>query len=210
LALVAIGTTEALEHVGEALLQGDEDLRRAAAEALANDNDEGYAMLRDGATMTDIPLRRAAAYGLGRIREIWATELLEKMRSDDDQWVVRNAAAEILDSRSGPADPRVPRQLPPPSEAPWLIAFAGTLGVGISPGAPATDVLIAALKSPNQDERLAALAYLKRAPSDGVIREMYAAMGGDDEEVREAAFLGLCEIGASGHKLPDQQQLGFN
>ena len=34
LALVAIGTTEALEVVGNILLPSDEDLRRAAAEAL--------------------------------------------------------------------------------------------------------------------------------------------------------------------------------
>ena len=153
--------------------------------------------------MSDTPLRRAAAYGLGRVREIWATELLEKMRSEDDQWVVRSAATAMLESNSHPADPRVPRQLTPPSEAAWLIAFAGTLGVGISPGAPATDVLIAALKSKNRDERLAALAYLKRTPSDGVIREIYAAMSGDDAELREAAFLCLWEIGASGHKLPE-------
>lgn len=202
LALVAIGTTRALEHVGHALLSGDDELRRAAAESLANDPDDGYAMLRDGATMKDTPLRRASAYGLGRVREIWAMELLEKLRSEDDQWVVRSAATAMLESNSHPADPRVPRQLTPPSEAAWLIAFAGTLGLGISPGAPATDVLLAALKSKNREERLAALAYLKRTPSDAVIREIYAAMSGDDVELREAAFLCLWEIGASGQKLP--------
>ena len=202
LALVAIGTTRALEHVGQALLSGDDGLRRAAAESLANDPDDGHAMLRDGAIMKDTPLRRASTYGLGRVREIWATELLQKMRSEDDQWVVRSAATAMLESNSHPTDPRVPRQLTPPSEAAWLIAFAGTLGLGISPGAPATDVLLAALKSKNREERLAALAYLKRSPSDGVIREIYAAISGDDPELREAAFLCLWEIGASGQKLP--------
>ncbi len=132
------------------------------------------------------------------------------MRSNDDQWVVRNAAAEVLDSRSQPANPRIPRRLPPPSEAPWLIAFAGTLGVGISPGAAATDVLLAALRSPNEEERLAALAYLKRTPTDAVLREMYAVISGDDEEMREAAFLGLWEIGSSGQKLPDPAQMVFS
>jgi len=37
LALVAIGTGPAMEAVARALLHGEEDLRRAAAEALAND-----------------------------------------------------------------------------------------------------------------------------------------------------------------------------
>ena len=55
LALVAIGTPSALEAVAHALLSGDEELRRAAAEALANDPKEGYAMLKDGATLDGYP-----------------------------------------------------------------------------------------------------------------------------------------------------------
>ncbi|HJQ14680.1 MAG TPA: NACHT domain-containing protein, partial [Anaerolineales bacterium] len=54
LALVAIGTEKSLEGVARALIQGDEELRRAAAEALANDPVEGHAMLKEGATLTDI------------------------------------------------------------------------------------------------------------------------------------------------------------
>ena len=40
LALVAIGTNDSLEVVAHTLLNADEDLRRAAAEALANDHGE--------------------------------------------------------------------------------------------------------------------------------------------------------------------------
>ena len=134
LALIAIGTTEALEMVAQTLLNGDEDMRRAAAEALANDVKEGHAMLKDGVTMQDILLRRAVVYGLARVNEPWATELLQKVRVDDDQWVVRNSASEVLDAMNSANDPRIPRPLKPPSETPWLIAFAGTQGVGISPG----------------------------------------------------------------------------
>jgi HEAT repeat protein len=210
LALSAIGTTRALEYVGQALLTGDESLRRAAAESLANDPEEGYAMLRDGASMEDIAVKRAAVYGLGRINEIWANELLQQLHDEDEQWIVRNAAAEVLESNSRPVDPRAPREATPPSETPWLIAFAGALGLGISPGTPAIDVLTAALTSRNSEERLAALAYLKRTPSDSVMRQMYGAMFGEDPELREAAFIALWEVGASGQKLPDPATLGFN
>lgn len=209
LALVSIGTTEALEGVAQALLHGDEELRRAAAESLANDPGEGHAMLRDGATMKDILLRRAVVYGLARVHEPWADQLLETVRVDDDQWVVRNSAHEVLESRSIAADPRVPRPLQPPSACPWLIAFAATQGIGISPGAPATDVLLAALKSPKVEERLAALEYLKQTPTDGIIKGIYGVMFGDDSEAREAAYLALWEIGASGYKLPHPSQYGF-
>src|SRR5258706_14006597 len=69
MALVAIGTNDALEIVARTLLTGDDEVRRAAAEALANDLNEGHAMLRDGVCHSDILLRRAATYGLGRLDE---------------------------------------------------------------------------------------------------------------------------------------------
>jgi len=211
LALVSIGTTEALEVVARTLLNADEDLRRAAAESLANDPLEGHAMLKDGAGLKDILVRRAVVYGLARIDEPWAVELLQKMQVDDDQWVVRNSATEVLDSLNAHADdPRVPHPLRPPSESPWVIEFAGTQGVGIPPGAPATDILLAALKSPKEEERLAALPYLKQNLNDGTVKQIYEAMYGDDSELREAAYLTLWEIGASGFKLPHPTRFGFS
>lgn len=210
LALVALGSNDALEVVGHALLRADDDLRRSAAEALANDRSEGHAMLRDGAGMDDIPLRRAVAYGLGRVREPWAWEILDKLRLEDDQWIVRNAASEMIELKERQIDPRTPRPLSPASQTSWLIRFAGTLGVGISPGAPATSVLLAALKSPHGDERLAALEYLKAMHTESVVKELYDVMFGSDPELREAAFLVLWEMGASGFKLPDPAKYGLS
>ncbi len=202
LALVAIGSTPALEAVAASLLNGDEDLRRAAAEALANDPQEGYAALQDGVTLADILVRRASVYGLGRVPEAWALETLEKVQVEDDQWIVRNAATEMVEIRSRPK-PYIPRPLTPPSETPWLLAFAGTQGMGISPGSPATEVLQMALESENVDECLAALPYLVQTPSEGVIRSLYNLMYHINEaEVREAAFQTIWEIAISGVRLP--------
>ena len=209
MALVSIGTNEALEAVAHTLLNGDEDIRRAAAEALANDPKEGYEMLRDGTTISDILLRRAVVYGLGRVSQPWATEILQKVQIDDDQWVVRNAATEVLEAKAHPGA-RAPRKLKAPSESPWLIQFAGKQGVGISPGAPATDILLLALKSGDADARLAALPYLKFTPSEGVIAQLYEAMYTDDPELREAAYNTLWELGTSGVKLPHPSQYGYN
>jgi HEAT repeat protein len=210
LALIAIGTPDALEIVAQTLLNADEDLRRAAAEALAIDPNEGHAMLRDGVTMKDILLRRAVVYGLRRVDEAWSTELLQKMLVEDDQWVVRNSASEVLESKNLANDPRIPRPLTPPSETPWLIEFAGTQGVGISPGTAATDILMVALKSGKEDVRLGALAYLKQNPNDGIIKQIYGSMYADDPDLREAAYLTLWEIGTSGYKLPHPTQFGFS
>ena len=209
LALVAIGVTEAMEVVADILLTADEESRRAAAEALANDPGEGYAMLKDGVGMEDIPLRRAIIYGLARVYEPWALELTQKLQVDDQQWIVRNAATEAVEAQTIANTPRIPHPLKPPSETPWLIEFAGKNGTGITPGSPATDVLLLALHTNEAEVRLAALPYLKFTPSEGVIGKIYDAMYADDPEMREYAYQVVWELGTSGIKLPNPTQYGL-
>jgi HEAT repeat protein len=207
LALVAIGTEKSLESVARALLQGDEELRRAAAEALANDPVEGHAMLKEGATLADILVRRAVVHGLARVGQPWAIETLQRMQVEDDQWAVRNLANQYLEQMQH-MDSRVPRPLPPPSDSPWLIAYAGKQKMGIPRGGPATDVLLNAFKHGDTEERLAALPYLKRVANEGIIGALYQAMYGEDPEVREAAFQAVDELAADGVKLPHPNQFG--
>lgn len=208
MALVAINTNEALEIVAQTLLGGDEEIRRAAGEAIANDTKEGHAMLKDGITINDILLRRAVVYGLGRIHEEWAIDLLKKIQIEDEQWVVRNAATEVLDSKLA-VNSLAPTRLTAPHESPWVIEFAAKKGLGVSPGTPATDIFLLALKEDDPDARLAALPYLKYHANEGVIAQIYDAMYTDDPELREAAFLTLWEMGASGVKLPHPSQYGL-
>jgi HEAT repeat protein len=208
LALVAIGTDKALEAVARALLQGDEDLRRAAAEAMANDPDEGYALLKEGAGLADIMVRRAAVHGLARVGQGWAIEILQHMQVEDEQWAVRNLAQQYLEQIAN-ASPRVPRKLTVPWEVPWLIEFAAKQGTGISKGNPATDVLLNAFKTGDTEQRLAALPYLKNNASEGIVAAFYHAMYGDDPEVREAAFYAIEEISANGFTLPHPNQFGL-
>jgi len=208
LALVAIGTEKSLEAVAHALLQGDEELRRAAAEALANDPGEGYAMLKEGATLADIMLRRAVVHGLARVEQPWAVETLQHIQVEDDQWAVRNLATQYLEGMNK-VDPRVPKRLPPPSETPWVIEYAGKQGIGIPRGGPATDVLLSAFKLGDTEERLAAISYLKRNATEGIIGALYNGVYGEDPEVREASFYALEEIAASGVKLPHPNQFGL-
>lgn len=208
LALVAIGTEKSLEAVARALLQGDEELRRAAAEALANDPVEGHAILKEGATLTDILVRRAVVHGLARVGQPWALETLQRMQVEDDQWAVRNLATQYMEQLQN-MDTRVPRPLPTPSETPWVIAFAGKQKIGVPRGGPATDVLLSAFKQGDTEERLAALPYLKRVANEGIIGAIYNAMYGEDPEVREASFLAVTEIGANGVKLPHPNQFGL-
>ena len=208
LALVAIGTEKSLEAVARALLQGDEELRRAAAEALANDPVEGHAMLKEGATLADIMLRRAVVHGLARIDEPWAIETLQHMQLEDDQWAVRNLANQFLEQKARP-DPRVPHPLKVPSETPWLIEYAGRQGMGIPRGGPATDVLLSAYKHGDTEQRLAALPYLKRAADEGILGALYNGIYGEDPEVREASYYAIEEIAANGIHVPHPNQFGL-
>jgi len=201
LALVSIGNQAALEAVAESLLHGDDDLRQTAAEALANNIEEGHPTLKEGATLDDFLVRRAVAYGLGRVHEPWAKQALERMQVSDEQWVVKDAAAHVLEELAKPGL-RLPKNLPELTETPWLIAFAGERGIGISPGKPALDLLLLALKEGKEEQRLAALEYLARygeASAIPVVSQIYTSQPG---EVREAAYNTLWHIAASGLKLP--------
>lgn len=208
LALVAIGMDNAVEVVARALLHGDDELRRAAAQALANDPAEGYEILREGAGHADIMVRRAVVHGLSRVEQPWAFEKLQLMQTDDDQWAVRNLAQQYVEEISR-RNPRAPKKLTPPSETPWLIEFASKQGVGIPSGDPAINLLIAAFKHGALEERLAAIPYLKRNMSEGVVGALYNGMYGEERDVSTAAFLAIQEIAANGTPLPHPNQFGL-
>ncbi len=153
-------------------------------------------------------VRRAIVYGLARVREPWAQDLLNKIPTQDEQWVVRNAAVELLESLQR-TSARVPQRELPPEQMPWLIEFASKYGMGVIPGEPATDLFLLALKDENPDYRLAALHYLRRTPTEKVFAAMYPYLYGTDLEMREAVFYALREMAMSGVRLPAPQQFGL-
>ncbi len=208
LALVQIGSAPALEAVATVLVGGEETQRVAAAEALSNNTIEGHETLRDGITSEDILVRRAIVYGLARVYEPWADELLFKTQTEDEQWAVRNVAVEIIEDRKNP-DPRVPQRLTAPSETPWLIEFAGKYGMGVTPGQPATDIFLLALKDDSEEVRMAALNYLRYTPNDGVLAALYQHYFGDKIELKEAIYQTLSDAAYGGTILPPPMQYGL-
>jgi HEAT repeat protein len=190
LALAALGIETALESLGEALLNGVEEVRVAAAEALAIHIDEGHAMLKEAATLDDLLTRRAAVFGLARIPADWARELLETMQVDDNQWVVRGAAAEALEKITNPQHPIVP---PPQeiAEIPWLVSFAEREGLGVAPGRPALEMLRRALNNTSPEIRLAALETLAWVEPGELDLELKQALREGESYIRDAAFEAL-------------------
>jgi HEAT repeat protein len=208
LALVAIGDQTGMETVAYTLLHGDESLRRAAAQALANNPEEGYPTLQEGSAMEDPGVRRAVTYGLGRLRQPWASEILEKMVAEDAQWVVQDAASQMLHTIQNP-HPRLPRRLPPLTQTAWLVAFAAERGMGIAPGKPAVEMLFKALREGNEDQKLAALYYLGQSGEQSAVLPVYQVFFASQGELREAAFGALGNLVACGVQLPPPAQFGL-
>ena len=208
LALGAIGSDTALEGLGQALLGGDEELRLAAAEALAIHPDEGYGMLREAAEHDEIMTRRAAAFGLARIQDDWAMEVLEQVKVDDEEWIVRGAAAEALDRRLNP-----PWKISPPpvepAELPWVVAYAAKEGLGVSPGKAATEMLRRALSNGSLDEKIAALEVLGWGAGEELTLELYQALESGDDYLRDVAFESLWRLSTTGVRLPDPLKFGY-
>jgi HEAT repeat protein len=208
LALSRIGTKPAMEAIAATLLEGGEEMRRAAAEGLAMQPEEGYPALEEGSQMEDLLVRRAVVYGLARIDEPWARERLKKLQVEDEQWVVRSAATQVLEELSRP-NPRLPRPNPALAQTPWLIAFAGTLGVGIAPGKPALDLVLQAAKTGSDEQRLAALNYLGLHGGESALASIYQMYFSGHPDEAEAAYLALWMLSASGLPLPAPQQFGL-
>lgn len=208
LALGAIGSDAALEGLGQLLLGGDEELRLAAAEALAIHPDEGYGMLREAAEHEEIMTRRAAAFGLARIQDEWAQEVLEQIKVDDEEWIVRGAASEALDRRLSP-----PWKIysPPidPSELPWVVDYAAKEGLGVAPGKAATEMLRRALSNGSLNEKVAALEVLGWGAGEELTLELYKALESGDDYLRDVAFESLWRLSTTGVRLPDPLKFGF-
>jgi HEAT repeat protein len=197
LALGATGTDPALEVLGHILLGGDPALQLASAEALACQPEEGFNMLRDAMTVENANARRAACFGLARVPEPWALEMLEQAQVDDKEWVVRGAAAEAVERRHRP-----PWRIDPPpqelSEIPWLVAFAAREGLGIAPGKSSLEMLRRAITSSSLDESIAGLELAGWTAQGEFGLEIERALKSDDPHVRDAAYEALWRQNAPG------------
>lgn len=190
LALAALGSEGALEALGELLLQGEEGVRVAAAEALAIHGGEGHQMLQDGVEVDEVMTRRAAVFGLVRVPEKWATETLRSVQMEDPEWVVRGAAAEALEKKTDP-----PYQVHPPpdelSDLPWLVAFAAREGLGVGPGRPALEMIRRALNEGTPDEQVAALETLAWTEVGEFDLELRRSLTEGEPYLRDAAYEAL-------------------
>lgn len=208
LALTTQGESQGLEAVAGLLLSGDASQSRAAAESLANHFEEGHPTLEEASRMEDPGVRRAAAFGLGRVHQPWATQILEKLRAEDPQWVVQDAAIQALQALED-ENPRLPRPLPPPTQLAWLNAFAAERGMGVAPGKPAAELMYRSLAEGTDEQALAAIHYLKSRGDESSLTPLLQVYQIKSGELRAAAFEALHRLTARGYSLPALTQIGF-
>ena len=208
LALVEIGDKSALEAVASELMHGSESGRKAAAEALANHPLEGHPALEEGSSMDDLMVRRSVVFGLARIKKPWANQILDKLQMEDKEWIVRNAAIQAIEERNQP-NPHIPHSIPPLSETPWLLEFASKQGLGVTEGEQAKSLVLQALASGTEDERLVAMEFLGLKGDNEAASSIYPLYFGQTGDLHEAAYQALWLMSTTGADLPPPDKFGI-
>ncbi len=175
---------------------GDDELRRACAEALACLPEEGYPVLREAISHADLSVRRAAVYGLAATRTNWALAILQQVQHSEQQWFVRSVAQDVLAQGLEPGG-RAPKLYSQPEVTSWLIAWAAEQGLGMPPGRGAVEVLNRALQEGDEATRRAAADALGRLREPAAARSLYPLLREKSETLRDTAFGALARIAAS-------------
>jgi len=199
-ALVQIGTPSALEAVANLLISGDEVIRRAAAEALANHPREGHPTLKDASEVEQLTIRHAAVFGLKRIRQPWAQDILDEMRIEDEEWLVRNAAQQAYEYIQGNS-PFTPEPKRRKEDLPWLLSYHDNQeeeeNLEIS-----FDLLLKALTEGSKDHKISALYAARNEGFGSVFPVIYQNLLQDSYHVQRAAADTLWHLSLSGMEIP--------
>jgi HEAT repeat protein len=196
MALGSIGTQEALEEIAIVLTGNpSEVLRQASAETFAAVPKEGYPVLFEAVKDEDIMMRRAAIFGLRRIKSPWALISLYETSMDDDQWYVKSAAEQVFlnmqygDIASGP------RRYPRPESIPWVSEWLASLGdAGRVINGDGNLILRKALEEGDEDVQFFAVNNIGQLGLYEQTEMLYKALRHRDPAIRSAAFRALTDV----------------
>ncbi len=187
-ALGRIASPRSLEAIADGLLHGNELLRRAAAESLAQNRSEGHPALREGASMKDLLVRYAVVHGLSMISETWAIDILDSMRIDEDEWVVRDLAQQVYEIHEK-GSPYLPQSNPPSYLAPWLRDFTSKQELPAPTPETALEVLLKALETGSDEQKQAGLIHLKSEGNLDLLPVLTKFFRYPSPDVRQQAML---------------------
>ena len=177
-----------------ALISEDEALSRIAAEGFALNGARGAEILKEALTDDDVQVRRAAVLGLSLLDAHWVEKQLIQVERHDDEWFVRSAANEALETMR--ARRKGIKWVPPnPADQRWLTAAFRPDGRIVPDGAAALPFLVQLInESDNPKMRAAGATLLSQLPAIDAIPALETAVRDADFQVSEAAFTTLCHL----------------
>jgi HEAT repeat protein len=193
LGLGAIGSNEALEIMAEILTGGTEQLRQAASETFSAIPDEGYPVLYDAINHEEMMIRRAAVFGLRRVKTLWSVIAIYKAFLEDQQWYVRSAAQQVFEEMQY-AETGGVRSYPPLEAVPWLRSWLNDLGEDAPKDQNPDDLLVTGLAEGEPLVRRLAAETLGQLGIASKVNALYAALYDQDEVVRDTAHRALGEL----------------
>lgn len=202
LGLAAMGTDAALQTLVDVIeVSPDKDVRRAVAESLAANREIGYPTLYDALKAQEMMIRRAAVFGLGRIRTDWSLIALNEIFLEDPEWYVRSAAQvvfqEMFEQSISGLD-----NYPPVTEVPWLLSWSREqMEAGNIPFDMKDEPLFQHALQQKTDPlaRLLATLTVGQVGEYGYTDRLYGLLSDPEEVIRDAAYRSLGEF---------QQRLG--
>ena len=208
LVLAQIINQNALHALAKTLLDGEESLRQFIAEILASLKGEGVAIIKDAITMEDILVRRSAIFGLIRINENWAIELLQKLSFEDNQWVIRNIALQALEYLQG-ENHYLPQKRKPAHENEWLIKFASLNNLGVSPQTSITPLIIESLKNKDPIINSNGINLINSLEDIDLVDELYRIIYSENQDLSNKALETCWKILIQGMDVPTPSRFGI-
>jgi len=195
---------ESLEKLAQGFLNSSDSAKIIIAEGLSLNETEGHQILRDGSEVNNSAVRRAAVFGISRIKEEWAQEILEKLSQDDLEWLVRIAAADAL-GLSDQETWKTPKPVVKIEKSQWLLNYAAEFGVGIESDKAAWDLVESALAKGTRQQKLAALNIYSKVPykAYNLSTEITELLVIQDLTMNERAFNLLLSLQALGIKVKE-------
>lgn len=193
LALGAIRSEETLTALVDALTDGSESLRQAVAETLADIPLEGYPTLYDAIQDDEMIVRRAAVFGIKRLKSDWAVLAIYRAFLEDSQWYVRSAAQMAFqEMRYGSGNG--PHGYPPPEAITWLNEWASKRQENVTPGEDASQILIKAIQEGEDVVRALAARNVGQLGEVQMAKLLYNTLRDKKSDVRDAAHRSLADL----------------
>lgn len=175
------------------VIQSDaERYGRFISELCSQYPNSGHQLIRHLSQQENATLRRFSVYGLRLIPDVWATELLDEISRTDKAWIIRDAAAQALNSQFNPIA-YAPQPLPRIVDNPLIVSSVVKKGIGIPANGYPYELLFDLLENGVYSESLTALQYLITRPNAETLAKIKRLIA-LDKPIRELAARALFEI----------------